>query len=218
MAHHYYDSQGEADRIVKSYPFKVRFAGFTGDTLSLAAAGWAFSMHQQMNPYHGQILLQLALKHEGMGQYAVTQQLQIDRHFHSPQSFMETLVHYADMGLEVMHCAPSIRTVVHSLGMTTTRNFQDMFSPIDPNPTYTQFDMSDLRFFRPANPSLKDVLVTPEQVPELMEMILKEQKKVLSEVKKREESRKNYEQYRGSVNGIPVKNSHEVQIQLVTVA
>ncbi len=91
------------------------------------------------------------------------------------------------------------------------------FAGFDPRPQYAPAQLSsrisDFKFFKTANPGLQDIIVTPELVPELMQMVLKAQKPILDKVRANEQSRRNYEAY----NGINVKPAHEVQLQIVTM-
>jgi len=207
----------DAERIIQSYPFKIRFAGMSGDTLSLAAQGWSFAMNQNLDHRYGEVILHLALKHEGMGLYGMTNYISIDRGFHSPAMFMQTVTHYAERGFEVTHIAPGFRICAYPSQIAVGRSFAETYLPIDPRPSYQEFDLANLKFFTPANPKLQDIIVSPEQVPEMMKMILGAQKKTIGEIKQREQSRRNLEHMYMRDGSIPIQPSHQIQAQIITL-
>lgn len=71
-----------------------------------------------------------------------------------------------------------------------------------------------MKFFKVANATAKDLIVHPDQVPELLEVILKCQAGTQKDIRKRDQSRSNYEKY--GEHG--VKPAHEVQAQIITLA
>jgi hypothetical protein len=217
--------RNSAKEVLSSFPIPVRFAGFQSDTLRLANAGWELSVREGRSDIWGEHQLQLAMTHRGVNQYVISHPIRIEnRELYravSEPGFYATYV--SGLCFEIMAMAPTIQfhRVPTSFGTHVSR-FSDLFQPIDASPQLAEFeDMKDFRFFRTANPSVKDIIVLPEMVPDLLAKVLEAQGPMMDEIKKRERSRENLEQYRAAVaaHDLPrIKPAHEVQLQLVTLS
>lgn len=94
----------------------------------------------------------------------------------------------------------------------------EQFMPISsiPEERTQEESIRDFKFFKVANNSVKDLIVLPEQVPDLLDAILKVQKPTQQEIKKRIESRVNFKAYRDG-EMFSAKPSHTVQAQIITL-
>lgn len=211
----------ELQRTLINYPFKVRFAGFESDTRTLASQGWELSVRQQFDMRFGRPEMQLAM-HIGPdrgGMYAISRPSNVDYHkmFWGGRMF-EQLREFAEIGFDIMCMSSDIFfrvPVRESVGIS----FKDSFMPMDANPSFRSMEevsIKDFKFFRTANVESKDLIVDPNDVPQLLEMVLKAQSKVQKEIDKRERSRKNEEAYRSGE--MFAKPAHKVEAQIITLA
>lgn len=213
-------TQNSAKELLYSIPVRVSFAGFESDTLRLAQGGWDLSMNQQLDPLEGGCFLQLALRHEGAKLYGLSDKLRIKYH----QMMGATLdrVVYAQylssMEFRILHVAPGIQFMVVPVQMASGMSLRDQFLPIDAvcSERVEQQDMRSFKFFKTFTPNLKDIVVAPHLVPELLDMVMKAQGPTLEEIKARGRSRENTRWVRDQLTG--VKPAHEVQAQIITLA
>lgn len=205
--------------VLRSLPVEVRFAGFKSTTLALAQAGWDLSMQQTLDFRWGEPSLQLAMRfvdRAGAGMYAISRPMELEYGFlreaqHADEHRLIGMM--AQMGFEIMHMGPQIKFCVqpvYSRGVS----FASSFEPIDARPQYVEEDIRDFKFFKVAKPTVKDLIVDPRDVPELLELVLKAQKPMLDKVRRREKSRSNEEWMR---NGFEAMPRHEVQAQIITL-
>lgn len=213
-----------AKELLQSLPVKVRFAGFESDTYTLARNGWELSMQQLNEAYSAGMSIRLAMKHENCDMYAIASPLQIPygevaRSMFDP-GFMSQFVQ--QMGFDIMYVGGDIRFKIFPERHGAAMTFRDSFMPIDATPQRTEeVSIRDFKFFKVANPSLQDILLLPEQVPEALNWILKAQEQAQEEIRKRKSSRENYRRYQEGfmLDGVGnVKPSHEVQAQIITLA
>jgi hypothetical protein len=205
-----------------SLPIKVRFAGFQSNTLALAEAGWDLSLRQTFSPWKAGVELELAMKHAGAGLYGITNVVHVE------MARIYDLLHgntgyaalFTDVGFEVRCIAPDIRCKIFPIQTTgSVREFANAFSPVDPRPQdreSSEVSVRDFKFFKVANPTLQDIIVSPDQVPQLLEMVLKAQEPTMQGIRARERSRESEkwvnEEFRS------VLPAHHVQAQLITLA
>jgi hypothetical protein len=198
--------------ILHSLPIDVVFAGFKGNTLSLARAGWDLSMRQQSNLW-GAYEMQLVMRHDGARLYALSSPIELE--YGRLGSCLNDPVRYAELLSQLHFSIACIAPQIEFHVMPVRGNmFASEFKAIDPFPQERteKISVKDFKFFKVANPSIKDIIVSPDQVPELLDMVLKAQKETISKVKARERSRENMHAYRD------VKPAHQVQAQLITLA
>lgn len=206
-----------------SVPFKVRFAGFESDTFSLGKNGWELSMQQFESPSAAAFQMRLAMRLESAGLYAISHPLHIDyqqvvRSVHEP-SFMMQLV--SKLGFDVMHVGSDFRFKIFPERHLSAKSFKDSFLPVDVSPQSEEVSIRDFKFFKVFNPELKDIILLPEQLPEVLNMVLKTQSQAQDEIRKREQSRRNLSRFKegeviGSVSN--VKPMHSVAAQIITLA
>lgn len=215
--------QQSAKVFLQNLPIKVEFAGFMSDTLRLARSGWDLSLRQQLNPRYGEPELQLAMRHGNHNHaiYALSHPLHCrDQLYQALQTGNERAYQsITNMVFSIMCMSNDI--AIRTSSMTTYGlDYRAQFNPIDAYPQemdMKEFNLRDFKFFKTASPDVKDLIVSPEQVPELMDVILKVQSKTREEIRRREESRANYKSY---TNGemFNAKPAHSVQAQIITLA
>ena len=203
--------QKSVQEIILSHPIEVHFAGFVSDTFKLSRQGWGLAVEQQVDMYRVGYHARLALKHEGAGLYGVTHSIELPRQVMlSDMEFYKS--YFRSVYFQVACMAPRIEARVMQMPHVGFSQFE----PFDATPQREQVESIDkVRFFKTRNPDIKDIVVVPEMVPELMAMVLKAQEPMLDEVRKREKSRKNLERLR---EGYEVKPAHEVRAQIITLA
>lgn len=214
-------TQSSDKELLYSIPIEVEFAGFRSDTLKLALAGWDLSMQQIMDPREYGPSLRLALRHEGAKLYALSDNHRLE--YGQVHAARRNVVEYAQflsqMCFRISYCAPDIRFASVAMRYSgSAASFGSSFNAIDPFPQERTVEESikDFKFFKIANPSIKDIIVSPDQVPELLDLVLRTQKITLDQVRAREKSRANTEWVRGEMSG--TKPAHKVQMQIITLA
>ncbi len=206
--------QNSAKELLHSLPIEVEFAGFRGNTLSLAKAGWDLSMRQDTIAAYGGVGMQLAMRHEGAKLYAISHRINIDhgdlyRHMQSMVGYAEFI---SQQIFRIQAVSPSIRFYV----MATMGSMVSEFDAIDPFPQErVEESIEDFKFFKVANPTIKDIIVSPDQVPELLDLVLRAQKPTMNNVRGRERSRENKIWVDENMRG--TKPAHQVQAQLITL-
>lgn len=208
-------------QILFSLPIKVWFAGFESDTLQLARSGWELSMRQMNMATSAGHSLQLAMK-LGERNYAIyALSRQIDVGWAELQNALQGYAAYSEflmrLRFEIQCIGPSIKMQVMPAAAFSRSAFLNEWQPIDPVPQERteSIDLAEFQFFKTGKPDLKDIVVIPEMVPELMELVLKAQAPMLDEIKRREQSRRNFEQY-GDL--FAAKPARTVQAQIITLA
>jgi hypothetical protein len=205
-----------AKELLLSLPIKVRFAGFTGDTLSLAKSGWDLSMREGHSYATADYELQLAMRHEGAKLYGITHPLRIPHeHLYSVMGDQMAYAKFVALQeFEIQAIAPGIQFM--RIPVRGESSWANGFAPIDASPQWSEAE--DIS--RKANPNLKDIVVLPEMVPDLLAKVLEAQGPAMEEIRKRERSRENMAAYREGMflGGTPqLKPAHQVQLQLVTL-
>lgn len=202
-------------KVLRNIPAEVRFAGFLSDTMTLANAGWDLSIRQQIDERtYGRPELQLAMrfKTKYAEMYAITAPHPVKIN-DVIRAWTDGIDMIAKIGFDVIHMGPDIRFMVmpfrNAVGL-----FSDSFEPLrtDIYETVREEKISDFKFFKTAKPTVKDLIVDPKDVPELLDLVLKAQKPMLDKIKSRERSRENEDWLRGTL-----KPAHEVQAQIITL-
>jgi hypothetical protein len=209
--------------ILHSLPIPVRFFGFDSDTLKLAAAGWGLSMRQMTLAHWGGMELQLAMQIGEKGSnamYALSAPIQVEvGRLHSALANRHAYVEFlAHLGFEIQYMAPNFQfRIIPTVSRTGVNAFLNSWEPIDAIPQIRdeEINMADFKFFKVANPKLQDIIVSPEQVPELMNMVLKAQEISLKSIRAREKSRENLQRFREDM--MDVKPARNVQAQIITL-
>lgn len=169
-------------------------AGFESTTLELARSGWDLSMKQIiLADRHHSPCLQLAMRHEQANMYALTSPVNLD--YGVAQAWKDPMFYRQVMEsicFEVMAMHPHIG-IRHTIPIRGSASFSSMFEPIDPYPSRepVEENVRDFKFFKVAKETVKDILVAPASVPELLELVLKAQQPSLEAIRKRERSREN---------------------------
>lgn len=208
-------TQNWAKDLLYSLPIAVEFAGFRGNTLSLAKAGWDLSMRQCVG-YSGDYEMELAMRHGGANLYAISNRVCLPYgEFLSSASSQHEWAEYLTRICFFIHY---VSTEIQFRIMPRSENslWHKEFMAIDPFPQVRDHEVSikDFKFFKVSNPKLQDIIVDPNQVPELLDMVLKAQMPQQELIKRNERSRQNMEAYRADY---PVKPSHVVQAQIITL-
>lgn len=200
--------------LLHSLPVMVTFAGFKSDTLTLAKEGWDLSMRQSAE-YDFE--LTLAIRHERANLHGISAPLSFRREeafrsFSDMHLYAEFL---AQACFRIVCVAPEIQFRIMPVNGPVT--WAGDFSAIDPFPQERhEASIKDFKFFKVSNPTLKDIIVSPEQVPELLDLVMKAQKPTQEAIKARMRSRENTEWVRSNMHG--VKPAHHVQAQIITLA
>lgn len=199
--------------VLYSVPIPVYFAGFESDTQRLGRQGWELSMRQEMG-FRG-YELQMAGRIGGEnGLYFLTRPLAVE---YPHGTNLEIARRFAQTGFEVQHLAPEIRARIlpHAGGIDWARSF----SPVDTQiqERFEDIDIRTFKYFKVVDQK-KDLIVRPENVPELLDMILKIQAPEQEVLRARERSRENYEAYRSGNMFSEPKPAHQVEAQIISLA
>lgn len=158
-------------------PIPVRFAGFESNTLRLQESGWDLSVERMQN----RDSMRLALRHERAGLYAITRDV-------STMCMMD-MARGGDwwkmIEFEVIWCGSGGR--FHIMPQMGALNFK----PVSGIPEFDECEYKDVDFrdaipFRTINADpASEIIVAPDSVPELLEMILKLQDPRQAEIRER---------------------------------
>lgn len=201
-----------ASNLVRSLPVRVRFAGFESDTLTLARAGWDLSMKQGYG-FRSGYEMQLVMRHGDKNKaiYCMSHPLNLD--YGAPGRAFSDAMYYAklmsEIGFDIAYAHSDI-SFRHMVPMSTASFLRDSFMPIDPRPQEVEESIKDFKFFKVAKPTVKDLIVAPEDVPELLNLVMKAQAPMLEKVRARERSRKNFEEH-------ILQPRHSVEAQIITL-
>lgn len=191
------------DRIV-NFPLRVHMYGMDGTTQSLQSAGWSVSMKQEVYDHR----IQLAMHHEQLKLFALSQPVDLDYMKLAHSSYQ------AEFNIEYL--ASRMEIIVRDLDPGYFGRHFETFNPVDCEPrfeTLTRKSIEDFMIFRPLNHS-KNVIVDPNDVPGLMEMILKAQSPMQQEIRARQRSMENMA-YVIDAGLMPAQTIHA---QIITVA
>lgn len=203
------------DRII-NHPMKVRMFGWESDTLELQHSGWQLSMKQDVQ--HN--AFQLALHHPHLKLFAISRHYD-DFHFmqiaRDPMYARKIIDHFV---FDIEHLSSRIEVILHEGAFDSIRHPLRRFwtfSPVDGEPQWERLErrqsLEDYMLFRPINHS-KDIIVDPNDVPQLMEMILKAQSPQQEEIRQRQRSRENM----AYVIDAGLLPGHDIHAQIVTIA
>lgn len=204
--------------LLYSLPVEVEFAGFVSNTLTLARSGWDLSMQQDLTGRYSDPILRLAMRHEGAKLYAISSEVHL--HYAEMMGARSNAIEYAkflaNLRFSIQYVSSEIRFFSVSVGHRGV-SFSSSFQAIDPYPQErVEESISDFKFFKVSNPTIKDIIVSPEQVPELLEMVLRAQGPMVDQIRMRERSRQNTQWARENMQD--VKPAHSVQAQIITLA
>lgn len=223
------------DKAVRSLPIRVEFAGFESDTRRLAAAGWDLSMRQMVHAradYNPSLQLAMRLETGSNALFAISRPLDLDysrlrgvahlsRVAATPGGDRNTMCYSAEMeitrvmaelGFQIQCVANSIRFAVMPQRHFGVGSFSSSFEPIDAMPQVVEERIEDFKFFKVAKPTVKDLIVNPEDVPELLDAVLRAQKPLMDKIRSKERTRENM---KWMENGFEVRAAKEVAAQLV---
>lgn len=159
---------------ILSRPLKLHWAGWTADTYSLQQAGWQLSAQQEV--MRGG--MRIALKHDGLRLHAITTVLDYDY-----QRAVQDRYNMPRMELVVQHMASQLRVEIHEPASA-------LFSPIDATPQFIADrqikSFEDFAHFAPPLTRTREIILPEQNVPELMDMILKLQQPDRTEYLKRQ--------------------------------
>lgn len=201
--------------VIKSLPVEVRFAGFTSTTTQLAHSGWDLTMDQRLETSMCRTKIELVMRHSAAKLYAYGQAEFDERMFYSSYFNEAQWVNFfKEIGFDIIHVGADIR--FQMMG-TSPISFMSRFEPIDPFPSLQRRDESvhDVKFFTVLKPDIRDILLLPEDVPAALDLILNAQKSKLDEIRKREKSRMNLDNYR---NNLEAPSNRIIQAQLISIS
>lgn len=222
---HTNSSERAIKHLLHSLPVEVIFAGFRGTTLSLAQAGWDLSMRQQIG-YGGEYEMQLALRHGDQQNaiYALSHPLRL-RHgeiYGAMQDNLRLAQFMASQVFDIQHVYRNIEFMRIPMQHSSRSGFLSDWQGVDARPqemvATERIDIREFKFFKVANEAAKELIVHPDQVPELLDLILKAQAGSQKEIRAREKSRENLAEYRSGDMFDKGKPAHQVQAQIITLA
>lgn len=207
-----------AKELLHQMPVEVHFAGFKSDTYSLGQAGWDLSLNQQLSPSSARMGVQLAMRHGDRENalYALSHHVEVpyEAIMRGRMGFEGMVQFFRSIFFNIMHVAPGFRFQV----MPIRGSFSANFSAFDPTPQQiVEEDIRDFKFFKTGTTEMKDLIVSPEQVPELLDVILKIQGKGQNDIRARARSRENFQAYQ-SGEMFETKPARTVQAQIITLA
>ncbi len=209
-----------AKELLYSIPIDVHFAGFRSNTLELAKSGWDLSMRQEMSMRSPYTEMQLAMRqgNRETGLYMLSHPIEMDplRARHEMSNQLNFAKFLSQIYFEIGYAANDIRfQMIPTRGMT----FASSFEAIDPHPQERTQEASirDFKWFKVSNPNIQDLIVHPDQVPELLSLVLKTQSEQQKDIRQKNKSRANHEAYR-SGEMFETKPAHKIHAQIITLA
>lgn len=195
-------------------PVRIYFAGFSSTTHTLVENGWSINVHHH---YYDDTYA-LALRHGNAEHslYMLTNYVELNDASlnHDPYKYSKT--YKPPPEFNVQYAAPRIRLI--DIPVQNVR-YEDWY-PTDATPkikSITDYELSQLRWFTPINPDVKDLLLVEEDVPKLMDIILDLQKPKQDLIKKRRQQRINMSEYKEMENGLLLKDQENVKLQIIGV-
>lgn len=145
----------------------VHFAGFSARAYQLQSSGWDLSLSHERMREHGADVLRLALKHKAANLYGVTKGLDI-----TPwrRSIMAKCV-LPPLEFEVCAMSHDLRFMVMPMKQMT-------WKPVSSFPDceisrYDEDSIWNIVPFRTMDPDAEQIVVTPESVPHVLDLLLK---------------------------------------------
>jgi len=175
---------------------KILWAGWESNTLTLQNQGWQLSAEQSMESMN----FRFALKHPNFRMYGISQMIPY-------YDFYD--VYQRKDGFSSL---PPI-IIVHMVSRMEINLYDDLskMQPIDALPTFVENekkDIEDFMIFRPIGKS-QEIIVSPQEVPELLNMIIKKQSPKQAEL--REKKRKAWRKFAREVNEAQVINYDKIE-------
>jgi hypothetical protein len=214
--------------VLKNYPIEVEFAGFRSNTMKLSQNGWDMSIREEYLMLDCAKLLQIAMRHTGLGIYGVSYPITIEmnemyRHDH-PVMGMNTPEILSRCLFRIVRISSQIYVESNNsvLMLERTPAFANRFYPMNAMPTMERRleSIRDFKFFNAVNPDIKDIIVDPSRVTELLDLVLKCQLPEQEILKARERTRKNLEMYRSEgshLNMNSLRPENQIQAQILTL-
>lgn len=199
--------------VLLSYPFPILFAGFKSTTTDLQQNGWNLSVRESLQWRRS---ISLAFQYEKGGLYGITNAVDFDFE-HRGYALEDRL---KSLFFTVAYIGNSPRFHVIAVEGPT---FLEDFVPIDASPAFGKYQsFEDFSIFRRLDKT-KDVLIDPNDVPELMSLILKAQRPEQEMIRAREQSRENMRKWRESQPGqerpdMDFQPNTRVAAQIITLA
>lgn len=175
----------QSDYFVQSMPFKIRWAGFESDTLTLQNNGWTIAVEDYFFHALGQHELRFILKHDMLNLHAITRVERIDfnylmNHMRSYQDYIP--FHIQIIAKEIMYTSiPEIRT--------------ENLNLIDCSPECIKMDygsISELSIFKTLVKPDNALIIEPDKISSILQQIVDAQAPNQKEIRdrmKRKDSR-----------------------------
>jgi len=172
---------------------KVYWAGWESDTLRLQKAGWELSTEQDI--YRQSI--RMAFRNTGYNIYGISNPISREECLDMKSMFING---HPRSDLVFNYFPPLTINYMASRMHVELREHSMEFMPIDATPAFETREVKsieDFQIFRPiGNP--KELIVTPDSVPELLELIMKKQDPKQFEI--REKKRKEWRKFTREIN------------------
>lgn len=168
---------------------RVRFAGFTSDTLTLQQAGWQVAAQQDVE--RGSV--GLCLRHKS-GWYAVTNHVGYSELLRSSlrEPMRSMLVNYGSgefaLTFDVVTFSSDVRMAYMVQPSSVAWNAVDCF-PQATAMSVHEHKLEDLVPFLPLNHNAEQIIVAPESVPQVLDLLLKCQAPAAAERRQRDKAR-----------------------------
>lgn len=211
-----------AKELLYSLPIEVVFAGFKSDTYTLGRCGWDLSIMERDYPNYGCREFQLAMRH-GDQKHALycmsspwrIENIELYRYLSDKERYYEFFVNHR---FEIMYASNDITFRTLTVPRREAQNFSSSFRAFDSQPQerWEEESIKDFKFFKTCDEQTQELIITPERVPEILDLILKAQSETQAQIKSRMKSRENLQRFRnGEVfDGKPARR---VEAQLITL-
>lgn len=197
------------DMMLKNPIVPVHWAGWQSTTLDLQQAGWEWAVEEDF----ATMRLRFTLRHPTMHLYGISQDVRIGGEM------------YFGDNLHSRHVPPIYMQGMVPRMQVYTMQYSTMpaFVAFNARPEYTMPEtevktMEDLRIFRPVPieaPEVKEIVVAPESVTEMLDRMLAMQSPKQREIRERMR-KEGLRYYEGRMGGVPTKT--DVVAQIISVA
>lgn len=161
---------------------KVYFEGWESDTTTLQRAGWDISSYE-VPPIHGRPMIRLALRHEKLRLYALTNGIELTMD-------MIHRLHTMDRPDATFLCFEVITMGGEGQMVTVMGEMpKTVFMPVDTFPEYStgysRNYLKDMCIFRTIPTEAPELVVAPEKVHEILDLLLKAQDPKQAEIREK---------------------------------
>jgi hypothetical protein len=171
-----------------NYPFRVNFAGLTGDLASLQSQGWELSIDQTEDPGRDSIGFRVAGRHKNLNLQIISATLYLERHW-VMKSILDNRVteYFRHLEIAISFIAPRVDMVVYGKPNFRAVDFMEFGMRELDMDNVQRFNLEDLGVFRTFGKETE--LFVPEKkiidVQEYLKDILVSQEDKQKEIRQR---------------------------------